>query len=210
MTRALTLGNLYSKRIKTVLIDGIWQLVLGSYIELRGIWIIWGKEKNGKTWIALKLAEYLSKYEKVLYISAEEGTDKTFVDSCKRAKLTTGNKSLHFSEYIPLQELDNKLSQRKCAKIIFIDNCTIFNDELKNGVMRPFIHKHNNKLFVFIAHEERNEPYTYSAKLAKKLAKVIFYVKGLSCFISGRVPGGTIVINEEKAALYHGNEINNN
>ncbi len=31
------------------------------------------KKKNGKTWMALLLALYLSAFEKVLYVSAEKG-----------------------------------------------------------------------------------------------------------------------------------------
>ena len=208
MGRSLTLGNLYNKKVKTFEFSGIWKEVLGDP-EKKGIWLVWGKDKNGKTWFSLKLADYLSEFEKVLYVSAEEGTDKSFVDACKRAKLKIGNRMLHFSEYMPLEELDEKLSQRKCARITIIDNITIYADELKKGRMREFTKKHEDKLIIFLAHEERNEPYTSMAKLAKKLAKIIFYIKGLNCQISGRCPGGNIMIDMEKAALYHGEQIKN-
>jgi KaiC/GvpD/RAD55 family RecA-like ATPase len=208
MSRALTLGNLYSKRHKTIVIDGIWADVMGEP-EQNGVWLIWGKEKNGKTWFALKLAEYLSTFGKVLYVSAEEGTDKTFVDACRRAKLNPNNRSLHFEEYISIEELDVKLSQRKSAKYVFIDNITIYADEFKGGVLREFVKKHSSKLLIFLAHEDRKEPYTSSAKLVKKIAKIIFYIKGLSAEVSGRCPGGILTVDEDKAALYHGEAINN-
>ncbi len=107
-------------------------------------------------------------------------------------------------EYLPLKELNEKLSKRKSAKIIVIDNITIYADELKNGGFRKMLNQHKDKLLVFIAHEERKEPYTATAKLCRKLAQIIIRVQGLTCFISGRCQGGMLMIDEEKADLYHG------
>ncbi len=139
-----------------------------------------------------------------MYISGEEGTGKNFVDTCERAQLNPNNKKLQFLEYLPLAELNEKLSKRRSAKIVVIDNITIYADELKNGGLRRMLEQHKDKLLVFVAHEERNEPYTATAKLCRKLAKIIVRVQGLSCFISGRCKGGILMIDEEKACLYHG------
>lgn len=206
MARSKTIQNLYDKKHDTFTFNGIWHDTMGDP-ETNGAWIIYGAEKNGKTWFALKLAEYLSTFEKTTYVSAEEGTGKTFVDACRRAKISVNNKSLHFLEYIPIDELDQKLSRRKAPKIVLLDNVTIYADELKNGVLRKFLQKHSDKLIIFIAHEERKEPYTATAKLARKLAKIIVRVQGLACFVSGRCNGGTLMIDEDKATLYHGTQI---
>lgn len=206
MQRSLTLKNLYDKKFKTFDFDGVWFDTMEKP-ETNGAWLVFGKEKNGKTWFTLKLAEYLSRFEKTLYVSAEEGAGMTFVDACKRAKLNLKSKRLHFQPYIPLEELDEILSRRKAPKIAVLDNLTIYNDELKYGALKKFLQKHDDKLIVFVAHEERNEPYTSSAKLVRKLAKIIIRVQGLACFVSGRCKGGILMIDEEKAALYHGSEI---
>ena len=205
--RTLTVKNIYDKKHETFKLSGVWKDVFGKP-EKNGTWLIWGSEKNGKTWFALLLANYLSKKNKTLYISAEEGFEKAFIESCKRANIDAENKNLRFLEYISIKELDDRLSKRRSQDIIIIDNLTIYTDELKNGVFRSLIKKYNKKLFIFIAHEDRGEPYTATAKLVKRLAKVIIYVKGLACMVSGRVPGGTLMINEEKAKLFHGNKIN--
>jgi len=206
MARSLTIKNLYDKKFKTFDFDGVWKDTMGQP-ERNGAWLVYGAEKNGKTWFSLKLAEYLSKFEKTLYVSAEEGTGMTFVDACKRAKINLKNKALHFSEYIPIEELDEKISKKRANKIIIIDNITIYVDELKSGVLRAFLRKHSDKLIIFIAHEERNEPYTATAKLVRKLAKIIIRIQGLACFVSGRCKGGTLTIDETKAMLYHGTQI---
>lgn len=207
MSRMLTIKNIYDKKFKTFEFDGVWKDTMGNP-EQAGFWLIYGNEKNGKTWFSIKLAEYLSKYAQTAYVSAEEGIGKAFVETCERVGLDP-NSNLKFMEYLSIDELDAKLEKRKSPRIIVLDNLTMYVDELKNGVLRKLHHKYRDtKLFIFIAHEEKNEPYTATAKLAKKLAKIIVRVEGLACFISGRCPGGNLMINKERAQLYHGTEIN--
>jgi DNA polymerase III delta prime subunit len=206
MTRVLTVKNIYDKHYDILKIDGAWADVLGE-TEANGTWLIYGKEKNGKTWAALMLAWSLSKFYKVLYISAEEGVGLAFRETLQRIGVNVSERNVHFAEYEAVDDLKVLLGRRNSAQVVFIDNLTIYNDELKGNAFRKFLAEYPGKLFVFVAHEERNEPYTASAKLCRKLAKVIIHVKGLACNISGRVPGGTLVIDEQKAKLYHGNQI---
>lgn len=65
MQRSLTLKNLYDKKFKTFDFDGVWFDTMKK-TETNGAWLVFGKEKNGKTWFTLKLAEYLSRFEKTL------------------------------------------------------------------------------------------------------------------------------------------------
>jgi hypothetical protein len=201
--RSLSVSNLYEKTFKTFPFTGVYHRAMDSP-ETNGAWLIYGAEKNGKTWFALKLAEYLSQFEKTLYVSAEEGIGLGFVAAAKRAKVQTSNKQLQFLEYLPMLEVEQKLCRQRAPKIVFIDNLTIYSDELKGGELRRLLQKHDDKLFVFVAHEEKGEPYTACAKLCRKLAKIICRVEGLTAHVSGRCPGGKISIDEEKAALYWG------
>lgn len=206
MARAISTKTLFEKTYKVFDFTGIWQTVLGN-LSKGGIWIIYGDEKNGKTSFAMKLAEYLSSFESVWYISAEEGTGKEFQDSAKRAKIDPINSKIKWSEYTEIEELEEKLSKRQAPKICFIDNATVYVDDLKNGVLKKILRDYPNITFILLAHMEKNEPYTATAKLAKKLAKVIIRIEGLTAFISGRCPGGILTINEQTAMLYHGSEI---
>ena len=202
--RAKTLENLYDKKFITFPFGGLWERAFGTP-ETTGCWIVYGAEKNGKTWFSLKLAEYLSTFDRVLYVSAEEGTGKNFVDTCRRAALQVANtKALHFEDYIPLEELDARLGKRKAPRIVVLDNLTIYSDELRAPELTALLLKHPDTLFVFVAHEEKGQPYTAIAKRVRKLAKAIVQVKGLTAFISGRCPGGALTIDETKAALYWG------
>lgn len=207
MNRALTVKNLYQKKFDTFPFDGIWMDVFGKP-STNGIWLVYGKEKNGKTWGTLLLADYLSKFERVLYISAEEGTDMEFQNAVTRAKIEPNNKNLHFTEYETIEELYTRLKKRKAPRIVVMDNLTIYNEELKANGMKKLKQDFPNVLFICVAHEERNKPYTAAATMASKLAKVIIRVQGLMLIVGGRVPGGELMIDEEKAQLYHGIQIN--
>lgn len=206
--RALSIRNIYDKRYKTLTVDGDLGKAFGTP-EYNGIWLVYGVDKNGKTWFSLKLAEYLTKIENVLYVSAEEGAAKAFRDTCQRIGIDPANRRLRVLEYTPLEELEKRFANKRMERIVFIDNITIYRDELKGGKLYELTQKYPEKLFVYIAHEERNAPYTATAKLAKRLAKLIVQVKGLTCFVSGRCPGGVLTIDEAKSQLFWGYQINN-
>lgn len=198
--------SIFERKFRQFELDGDWAEVIGSP-DTYGSWIVWGAEKNGKTTFALMLANYMSNFAKTLYISAEEGISSHFVGTCQRVGIEPKNPRLYFLEYISVDELRALLTKRRAPGIVFLDNLTIYFDELKNGGFRKLLKDFPNVLFVCIAHEERNEPYTATAKLCKKLSKAIFHVEGLACYVSGRCPGGVIAIDDEKARLYHGNEL---
>ncbi|GIZ10014.1 hypothetical protein [Flavobacterium sp. UMI-01] len=208
MARGITAKTLLNKKFKTFKFDGIWAKVLGEQ-ERGGIWVIYGNEKNGKTTLALLLSEYLTNFENVNYISAEEGTGFTFQQNLSRAKIDFKNTKIKFYDYIEIEDLTNMLDKRQSARITVIDNATAYVDDLKTAVLRKLKRLYPDTLFIIMAHMEKNEPTTAMAKLAKKLCNVYFRVEGLTAFVGGRCPGGSITINEQTAMLYHGTEIKN-
>ena len=54
-------------------------------------------------------------------------------------------------------------------------------------------------LFIFLAHEEKGQPYTGSAKMCKRLAKVIVHIDCFTASFSGRCPGGVLQIDKDLA-----------
>jgi hypothetical protein len=175
--------------------------------ERKGFWLIYGEEKNGKTWLSLRLAKDLAACEKVSYISAEEGTDDSFVQACKRAGITRADKIL-IDEYLPFEDIVAKFKKPRTSNIIFIDNLTRYVGDVKSKDILYLMNELPHKLFVFIAHEDRNKPYPASARQAMKFAKVYINVKGLKAFVVSRFASqqGEIVINEELSAMYWGAE----
>ena len=197
--KVLNARNLYEMKQECYHFTGYWKDILGE-LPKNGAWLIYGREKHGKTSFALSLAKYLSGFDKVLYVSAEEGTDPLFVKAVKRAEIPATDQ-FGFLPYVPIHKLNERLKKRRAPKIVFIDNITVYNDELKRGAVKELIRENNNTLFVFLAHEERKEPSTAAGRLVKKLAKVIVRIEGLQATIGGRCPGGTLIIHEEKAEM---------
>lgn len=206
--KSISIKTLYSIQYDTMPLTGIWRELIGEP-EYGGFWIIYGNEKNGKTSFALMLADYLSTIQRTLYLSAEEGKRKTFTDACLRAGITEENKSLLVNEYQSISWLKNELKKRTTYWFVFIDNITVYVNELKENVLFDLMKDYPRTTFIFLAHEDKGDVYTPIGKDCARLATVIVRVVGKTAFISGRgVPGGHVVIDEEKAALIHGDEIN--
>lgn len=176
--------------------------------ERAGTWIVYGEEKQGKTWAALLLANYLSAFAHVLYISAEEGFSLNFVDSIRRAGIEYSNNSLHVIDgSTTLHEvLQKKCGPRKKTRIVFIDNITFYKDELKGNIMQRLQRDYPSVLFIYLAHAENGQPYGATARMCKRFSKIIIRVEGLQAHISGRCPGGTFNIDDSKAQLYWGTQ----
>jgi ABC-type molybdenum transport system ATPase subunit/photorepair protein PhrA len=206
MARGITAKTLLGKTFQTHKFDGVFGAVLGEQ-EKGGIWVIYGNEKNGKTTLALLLAEYLTKFENLAYVSAEEGVGFTFQQNLKRAKIDYKNTKIKFYDYQTAEEIDALLSKRQAPGILILDNATVYVDDIKTGVLRKLAMNHPKTKIIVMAHMEKNEPTTAMAKLAKKLCNVYFRVEGLTAFVGGRCPGGAITIDLEKAMLYHGTQI---
>ncbi len=204
--RSKTTSNLFAKRqVPSVkFTNKEYAEVIGS-AERKGCWIVYGYEKNGKTWFTLRLAKEIAKVERVAYISAEEGLDASFTNAVKRAGITTADNIL-WDEYLSVDDIVEKFQKQRSAKVIVNDNLTMYSDEMKPAeVKKRLMDALPNKLIIFVAHEERKEAYPAIARMAKKLAKVIFHVEGLKAFVTSRFSqGGELVIDEEKSEVYHG------
>jgi predicted ATP-dependent serine protease len=205
MPRSLTSHDLLSKHAgRMVQLSGVLAEAVGD-AECRGCWIIYGAEKNGKTWFALTLAKEIARFERVGFVSAEEGLDKSFQDACQRAGITAADKIL-WDEYMTIDEIVVKYRRPRTPNIVFIDNLTMYSDELKpSELKKKLMDALPKKLIIFVAHEERREAYPALARMAKKVAKVIIHIQGLKAFIISRFgPGGELNIDEQKSALFWG------
>lgn len=208
--RAYTVSNILNRKMKILTLTGIWLTIFGNPERTGKVWIIYGEEKQGKTWFAMLLAQFLSTLEPVLYISAEEGLGLTFQEVIVRANFDPKNKKFKAYGYVPLADLKATLKKRYAPKLVFIDNVTFYSDELKNGGLQELLKENPDKLFIFLAHEDRGEPYTATAKMIKRLADRIVRVQGLVATVGGRTTGGQFCIDQEKAMILHGSDIINN
>lgn len=208
--RRLTTKNVKDKKPSppVIISNKVLSKAIGKNAEIKGCWICYGIQKNGKTTVALTLAQAIAPNHAIDYISAEEGVDGSFQSAMDRVGITNGDK-IGWREYLPLTELIAVYKKPKSAKVIIIDNLTIYADEFKDLKMSfvEFLRTElPNKLIIAIAHEERGEPYPTIAKMAVKLAKVILHVQGLAVTVVSRYGdgGGEFLIDKQKASLYWG------
>jgi len=206
--RSISVKQALSIVFKQFEFTGLWQKAFGQP-ETAGFWYLGGAEKNGKTTFAMMLAKYLAEFGKVLYVSAEEGFSKDIISAMVAAGLSDTDKNFKLLDYMPWDELNQKFESRKCPKIIFIDNTTVYRDEITRKMVLELKEKHKNKLIIFVSHEEKGLPDSALGTVWRKLSKIIIQAEGLKAIISGRCPGGTLHINEEKANLYWGTTIEN-
>lgn len=204
--RSLTAANVLQKKRGRIVNFGnpLLRQLIGD-AEAKGYWLIYGLEKNGKTWFTLQLAKDISLSEKVAYISAEEGVDDSFRQACLRANVTASDKIV-FDEYLSVNDIVEKFSKPKAPNIIIVDNLTMYADELKSSrLKKDLLDRLPNKLIILIAHEDRKKPYPAVAQMARKLSKVIVNVVGLRAFVVSRFSqGGYVDIEEHNSELYWG------
>ncbi|MDV4024219.1 hypothetical protein CMT52_07700 [Elizabethkingia anophelis] len=205
--KAISVKQAYSKVFKKFDFTDLWLKAFGTP-ETTGFWYLGGGEKNGKTTFAMMLAKYLTSFGKVLYISAEEGISDAVINAMMFAGLSDTERNFHIIDYEPWEDLQNRFNSRKCAKIIFLDNSTVYRDEITRKMVSELKQNHPDKLFIMVCHEEKGLPDNALAKLWRKLAKIIIQAEGLKALISGRCPGGELNINEQKAQLYWGTKEN--
>jgi hypothetical protein len=203
--RVNSIKAIYRQEYKTYKLTGLWGDALGEP-ETNGAWLIWGEEKNGKTTLALMLANYMTSVADVLYVSGEEGISKNFKEACQRAGIDHTS-TLRVLGYTSLDELDVLLGKRRAPKVVVLDNITVYNDDLKYGKFEKLLKDHDDVLFIWIAHEDKKQPYTSSGKLCSRYAKVKIHVAGMVAVVGGRCPGGVLTIDDKKAALYWGAEV---
>lgn len=197
-----SLSNVLNKKFKTIQLNGIWGELLEEF-EACGMWLIYGGEKMGKTTLSLSLAKAFTRIKKVLYVQAEQGLDIDYQKTLGKI-FNRNSKNIVLSEYIEIEGLIEALGRKNQADVIFIDNLTIYADELKMPLLKKLNETYPNKLFIFIAHEEDNQPYTAIAKKIKKLSKRVIKIEGHAAFIDGRIEGKKIAIDTNKAMIYHG------
>jgi len=151
--RRLSVSNLNAQRFKYMPFLGEWKRILGEQ-ERTGCWIIYGKEKNGKSTFALQLAKSLAKIEPVLYISAEEGTGSSYTKAVHRVGITERDRNFHSWPFVSINDLRQEMKEnRKCERIIFIDNLTVYTD-IKAEDIIALVRDFPRTLFIFIAHED--------------------------------------------------------
>ena len=109
MKRVKSIRDIVTKKYDIFPFEGKWKEAF-SNPECYGVWFIWGNSGNGKTSFVMQLCKELCKYDRVLFVSLEEGTSLTVKNSLLRFGMMSANGKMGFVKE-SIQELSARLRQ---------------------------------------------------------------------------------------------------
>ena len=199
MKRAYSVDNIKNAKFNTLDFTGKWLAAIGRP-QLTGSWFIFGDPKNGKTTFALKLAKYLTDFERIYYNPVEEGFSLSMQMAVERVELVD-RFVMTDPETVP--EMIERLDKHKSPNVVFLDSVQFA--DLKFSEYKELKTRYPGKLFVFISHTQGKIPDGGVARRIWRDAAVVFNVEGFRAFCVSRFGGGeSIDIDEQLAAEYWG------
>ena len=201
--RLINLSTFMDMKFNRVRFEGEWRNLIGDPV-LTGIWMLWGQSSNGKTSAAIKLLRYLTKFEKCIYWSKEEGVSDTLQTAFNRENWMLSEKKKVFipQTYWNIENLKELLRQPKSPKIVFMDSLQIFgklySSQFYYDLKEEFAHK---KLFVYVSQAEGKEPKGSIGDDVKYDSNVKMRVEGGKLTAQSRIMGSKygeyVVVHEQ-------------
>lgn len=205
--------NLQNARYETFPFDGRWRDSFGSPFR-GGAWLIYGTSGSGKTSFALQLAKYLTRFDRVLYWSIEQGNTPSFRRAWMREGLAEcGNDILLADEDNSFDGIVRQLTQKRGRNILIVDSLTPLRAKSYSekkyeyfGVRQyeSFRCRLKGKLIIWISHEQAGRPDTTTGDYILKLADMKMRVEGWKVFTNTRSGKGLadFTVWEEGARKY--------
>ncbi len=205
MGKALTVKEILNKRRQTIPFEGKWADAFGQP-ERTGIWFIWGRSGNGKTSFVMQLIAELCKYDRVAFDSMEEGDSLSMRQKLVRHGLSDVGSRFHLLNAEPINDLKERLAQRKSYNIVVIDSFQYTQMSYKDYIQ--FKEANKDKLIIFISHAKGSLPRGSAAEGVMYDATLKIWVEGFKAFSKGRFfgPTGEYTIWDEGASRYWGNQ----
>lgn len=200
--RAYSVSDILNKKYKVIPFEGEWGAAF-SQPESNGSWFIWANSGNGKTTFVLKLCKELSKHERILYNSLEEGSAKTMQNAFLNAGLASVKRRLILVQE-SVDELCGRLDRPKSQNVIVLDSFQYTGLSFER--YRDLVRRYPKKLFIIISQADGKQPSGRTAKRVMYDASLKIWVEGYRAFSKGRYIGplGYYTIWERGAKEYHG------
>ncbi len=201
--RAYSVNNVLNAKFKGLDFEGVWLDLIGKPAMGKS-WIIWGQSGSGKTTFNMMLAKYLSKFERVIYNSLEEGLSKSIQNAYNRAGLTEKHNVLLIEE--SMEDLTRRLHRKKSPNVVFIDSLRYTRLRTWEDYRR-FCDIFSNKILIWVGHAQGKEPKGNLAKDVRYDSMVKIYVEGFRAFATSRYSvstGSYMDIWSEGARDYYG------
>ena len=203
LQRALSVSEILKMKKKLLKLTGAWADAFGTP-EFYGVRIMWGNSGNGKSTFVIQRSRELCKFGLVLYVSLEEGTSLTLQNTLRREGMIEANRRLKVIRGESMEDLSERLLQRKSADFVIIDSFQY--TQMTYKAYLKFKERHPNKLLIFISHADGKNPSGRSAKSVMYDASLKIWVEGYRAFSKGRFFGsvGHYTVWDEGSRKYRG------
>lgn len=214
LPRAMSVSTILNKKRNLLPFTGEWYDSIGKP-ELRGSWFVWGNSGHGKTSFIMRLCKYLTKFERVMYNSLEEGDSETLKLALIDHEMHEVHDRITFLNQEPIEFLKIRLRRHKSPRIVVIDSWQYAN--LSVMQYKALCQEFPNVLFIINSHAEGKEPEGKTAKRVRYDANVKIRVEGYVAFFKSRYKrsiSSPFIIWPEGAMDYYGelptpNEVKN-
>ena len=185
--KTISVDELLRKRFNTLPFEGAWADAYGTP-EAAGTWIFWGNSGNGKTRHALQLAKYLTRWERVLYNTLEEGAKLSFQMAIKESRMGSLSGKFQMLDMEPMTDLMDRLTRKRSANVVIIDSLQY--SGLNKATYRELKESFRKKLFIFISHAQGRAPKGQLADDIRYDADVKTRIEGYRAYPMSRYGGG--------------------
>lgn len=204
--KALGIEQFQQKKFKLLGFSGKWRDSFGDLPDAFSA-IVYGDSGNGKTELCMQLAKYLSTFDKVAWLSYEQGHG---IDL--RMAMERNNPEEMAGKVVFIDPLENRkegmgmfeelcryLYRRNSPRFIFIDSvdyCAFTWEQVK--FLKEKFRK--RKCFIYISHSLGNKPKTEVGRKIEYDAGIKIQVKKFIAYVKSRYGGmEDFIIYEEKA-----------
>lgn len=173
-----------------------------------GTWFIWGHSGNGKTSFVLQLCKELANYDRVAYLSLEEGLSLTVKEAISRVGFSKIERRNFIILSESFDELLERLDRQRPPRVVVIDSFQY--TDLTFKAYREVCKQHPEMLFIFTSHAEGKKPLGRTAKRIKHDAALKIWVEGFRAISQGRFIGsqGYFDIWPKGAQIHWADKIN--
>lgn len=184
--RAYSYEDIERMAFKSVAVHPDWVPHLGEPELGNSNWLIYGGSGHGKTSYLLQMVKMLCQNgQKVHYNTSEEGLKKSFKMALKRNHLK-GVVGFNYQQE-NVQELTERLSRRRQAKIVVIDSVQYFFRGMQSKHYFEFINRFKDTTFIWVSGADGKNP---RGKIAEDIyydADVVVNVKDFqACIVKNR------------------------
>ena len=206
MPKILSLNQLMKKRYK--MLENLSEQFRTSFGDVVGVFsmIVWGESGNGKSNFVFKVLREFMPTGRALYVSLEEGTEKTIQNKATEYYDATHVGKILFADHtMTYTALTEHLKKKRSPKFIVIDSVQYWGI---NYIQYKQLKKDfPTKAFIFISHANGKLPDGKVANSIRYDVGIKVRVEGYVAFPTSRYGGNQpFVIWEEGAKRYWGKD----